>query len=127
MLVASKERKPPPRALLATFLSCLVNKLKKSVIVAATNAIKLEGKELKGCSGTAVAGGGGSSVAGGGGGSNNSKNRKSASKKKEKDTEVAKQPKMDSLQTDHELFMQAFESKFFLFVFVLIFLFLAWG
>ncbi|EAT39636.1 AAEL008578-PA [Aedes aegypti] len=31
------------------------------------------------------------------------------SKKREKDAEVTKQPKMDSMQTDHELFMQAFE------------------
>lgn len=31
------------------------------------------------------------------------------SKKKEKEVEVTKQPKIDQLQTDHELFMQAFE------------------
>lgn len=31
------------------------------------------------------------------------------SKKKEKDAEVTKQPKMEAFQTDHELFMQAFE------------------
>lgn len=48
------------------------------------------------------------------------------SKKKEKDAEVTKQPKMEAFQTDHELFMQAFESKCFLFVFVLVFLFVSW-
>ncbi|XP_058833313.1 polycomb protein suz12-B isoform X2 [Topomyia yanbarensis] len=32
-----------------------------------------------------------------------------APKKKDKDVEVLKQPKIDHLQTDHELFMQAFE------------------
>lgn len=57
---------------------------------------------------TTAAGGGGGATAGSG---SNSKNRKAPPKKKEKDTEVAKQQptKVEQLQTDHELFMQAFE------------------
>uniref|UniRef100_A0A8D8HYR3 Polycomb protein Su(Z)12 n=1 Tax=Culex pipiens TaxID=7175 RepID=A0A8D8HYR3_CULPI len=59
-------------------------------------------------SATAAAGG----VAPSTGSGTNSKNRKAPPKKKEKDTEVAKQQqptKVEQFQTDHELFMQAFE------------------
>uniref|UniRef100_A0A1Q3G0J2 Uncharacterized protein n=1 Tax=Culex tarsalis TaxID=7177 RepID=A0A1Q3G0J2_CULTA len=63
-------------------------------------------------SGTAAAAAGGVVVTAGSG--SNAKNRKAAPKKKEKDTEVVKQQpaqptKEVQFQTDHELFMQAFE------------------
>lgn len=32
-------------------------------------------------------------------------------KKRDKETEVIKTPKLDHIQADHELFLQAFESK----------------
>lgn len=59
-------------------------------------------------SATAAAAGGVAPVISG----TNSKNRKAPPKKKEKDTEVTKQQqptKVEQFQTDHELFMQAFE------------------
>lgn len=67
-------------------------------------------------SATAAAGG----VAPSTGSGTNSKNRKAPPKKKEKDTEVAKQQqptKVEQFQTDHELFMQAFESECLCFFF----------
>lgn len=34
-------------------------------------------------------------------------------KRKDKDAETTKNPRMDHIQADHELFLQAFESRFF--------------
>ena len=37
--------------------------------------------------------------------------RKMPPKKREKEPETSKNPRMDQIQADHELFLQAFESK----------------
>ena len=37
-------------------------------------------------------------------------------KKREKELETSKNPRMDQIQADHELFLQAFESKWSLVV-----------
>lgn len=76
-------------------------------------------------SATAAAGG----IAPSTGSGTNSKNRKAPPKKKEKDTEVAKQQqptKVEQFQTDHELFMQAFESECLCFFAVFLLCFLVW-
>ncbi|XP_053686215.1 polycomb protein suz12 [Sabethes cyaneus] len=65
--------------------------------------LALDGKEAKSCSNSSGVGGNGTTVSG------NNKNRKTVPKKREKDAELPKQPKIDHFQTDHELFMQAFE------------------